>query len=70
MSPGIKPKYDILKKFEAIGRADGTITDANVDSFRTTLNDKMLASLDAGHLPIGINRDLELPERKGSDRER
>jgi predicted ABC-type ATPase len=49
--PELKPAYDILRAFEAEGRAKGRINDDNADHFRATLKDKMLAALNAGQFP-------------------
>jgi cell filamentation protein len=68
--PELKTVYDILKTLEATGRAQGTITDGNVDSFSAKLHSNMVASLDTGKLPITPDREFTLPERNGPGRER
>jgi cell filamentation protein len=68
--PELKAVYDILKTLEATGRAQGTITDSNVDSFRARLHSNMVASLDTGKLPITPDRELTMPERNSLGRER
>jgi predicted ABC-type ATPase len=68
--PELKPAYDIMRSFEARGRQEGTITDANVEQFRATLKGKMQTALDAGNLPKALNKETTLPERNAPDRER
>jgi predicted ABC-type ATPase len=68
--PELKPAYDILRTFEAQGRAQGTITDANAEQFRATLKTKMTTALDAGNLPKALAKETTLPERNSQDRDR
>lgn len=71
--PELKPAYDILRAFEAEGRAQGRINDGNADHFRATFKDKMLAALNAGQLPKRRAKELTptpQPEPRSRDPQR
>jgi predicted ABC-type ATPase len=56
--PELKPSFDIMRNFEAQGRAAGTITDANAEQFRASLKEKMTTALDAGKVPKPMEKDI------------